>query len=276
MQGSKLVIHWNNRFTSGMAYVMLGRSQCLEDIYIQGNFDTTRIHCSQEALEESRRLEEVAKECTTPSFFQPSNGSVTIGFINIQSYMAHLEDLLQDPYLMSCDILGLGETWLNPGEEMEIKGFKTYFGNGGRGKGIAAAHKKEIVSSVQIIVQTNFSLIFLSFEPVMIIFAYLSQGASYAEVVKEFKNHLTPSSQAIILGDMNFEWQTENNYFTDFMRASGYQQLVNEPTHDCGRVIDHIYISPSLNVNNLKMEKRSVYFSDHDAIFVKFDNWKYL
>ena len=36
--GSKVVIHWHKNMTNGMAYVMLGRCEKLEDIYIAGKY----------------------------------------------------------------------------------------------------------------------------------------------------------------------------------------------------------------------------------------------
>ena len=38
---------------------MLSRSERLEDIYISGELDVSKIKCDAEALEESKRLEEV-------------------------------------------------------------------------------------------------------------------------------------------------------------------------------------------------------------------------
>ena len=40
-----------------MAYVSLGRSTRLRDIYIKGKVDVQGIHASQEALEETERLQ---------------------------------------------------------------------------------------------------------------------------------------------------------------------------------------------------------------------------
>ena len=42
-----------------MGYVMLGRSQRLDDIYISGELDVSQIKCDPKALEESKRLEEL-------------------------------------------------------------------------------------------------------------------------------------------------------------------------------------------------------------------------
>ena len=58
---SKVVIHWSGKFKSrknaGMAYVALGRSEELKDIYIKGEVDPKGIHASPEALEETKRIE---------------------------------------------------------------------------------------------------------------------------------------------------------------------------------------------------------------------------
>ena len=57
--GTAVNIHWPNVKKPGMIYVMLGRSERLEDIYISGELDVSKISCDQEALEESKRLEEI-------------------------------------------------------------------------------------------------------------------------------------------------------------------------------------------------------------------------
>ena len=43
----------------GMAYVMLGRSSRLQDLFIAGELDVNEIKCDPNALEESNRLEEI-------------------------------------------------------------------------------------------------------------------------------------------------------------------------------------------------------------------------
>ena len=57
--GTAVNIHWPNVKKPGMIYVMLGRSERLDDIYISGELDVSKISCDQEALEESKRLEEI-------------------------------------------------------------------------------------------------------------------------------------------------------------------------------------------------------------------------
>ena len=51
-----------------------------------------------------------------------------------------------------------------------------------------------------------------------------------------------------------------------------YEQIVQEPTHISGTLIDHVYIKKSLfNILDIKCIVKNTYFSDHDAVIVKFD-----
>ena len=57
-----MVIHWHKMLQAGMAYVMLGRSECLQDVYIdKKDYDVSKIRCSPLAKNESDRLEEKAE-----------------------------------------------------------------------------------------------------------------------------------------------------------------------------------------------------------------------
>ena len=57
--GSQLVVHWHKNMPAGMAYVMLGRTELLSDMYIAGDFNVDQIKCDQSALAESNRLLEL-------------------------------------------------------------------------------------------------------------------------------------------------------------------------------------------------------------------------
>ena len=50
--------------------------------------------------------------------------------------------------------------------------------------------------------------------------------------------------------------------------AIGFQQLVHEPTHVRGRIIDHAYIHDLSGRLKLHVERYSPYYSDHDALCI--------
>ena len=65
-EGTILVVHWSNRMQAGLAYVMLGRCQRLEDLFIvRDKYDVSKIRCCKEAKQESDNLDERAQERKT-------------------------------------------------------------------------------------------------------------------------------------------------------------------------------------------------------------------
>ena len=69
----------------------------------------------------------------------------------------------------------------------------------------------------------------------------------------------------IVLGDFNFSYQNDLP-ISSLMQRFNYEQLVEEPTHIRGGLIDQVYVSKDFSVfNHLKSQVLSVYYSDHDA-----------
>ena len=107
---SKLIVHWNKHFQHGMAYVMLGRCESINDLYISGNFDPALIKCSPDALEEAKRISKLIKD---RSFLeaQLNQSCLKISYLNIRSFVPHIEDLKRLQTFMKSDVFGLGEIW---------------------------------------------------------------------------------------------------------------------------------------------------------------------
>ena len=47
-------------------------------------------------------------------------------------------------------------------------------------------------------------------------------------------------------------------------RLQGFKQMVNKPTHDSGTIIDHIYVSQTLNTK--QTDVTDCYYSDHNCM----------
>ena len=47
-------------------------------------------------------------------------------------------------------------------------------------------------------------------------------------------------------------------------RLQDFKQMVNKPTHDSGTIIDHVYVSQT--VNTMQIDVTDCYCSDHDFI----------
>ena len=56
------------------------------------------------------------------------------------------------------------------------------------------------------------------------------------------------------------------------MQPFNFEELVGEPTHIRGGLIDQVYVSKGFSLfSHLKSQVLSVYYSDHDAIEVTTD-----
>ena len=123
-----------------MAYVSLGRSEQLKDIYIKGKIDPAGIHASPIALEATKRLQNIFDE-RLEKIAALKEKFWKISYLNVRSLRKHFEDLAIDNYIMTSDIFGLGETWLEEDETRMFPGYKEYNSNYGRGKGVSVFSK---------------------------------------------------------------------------------------------------------------------------------------
>lgn len=118
-----------------MAYVTLGRTELLKDIFIRGKVDPEGIHASPKALEETKRLQNLFDQN-----FQILNEREQkfwkISYLNVRSLQGKQKDVVNDNFLMSSDIFALAETWMKPGDSVAFNGFEGHFENHGQGKGL--------------------------------------------------------------------------------------------------------------------------------------------
>ena len=266
--GSKVIIHWNKQMHNqkGMSYVMLGRTQVLDDIHILGEVDFKGIQCSKAALEESKRLFQMftTREQKEHEFLSLH---WKISYLNVRSLKCHRKDILRDNHLMVSDILSFGETWLEPGETVDIGEYKAVYVNAGRGKGVATFSNMETVSEPLTLNAAAFSAILVSTKHFDIVSLYISQGHNHDSLCEKMEDLINESRPMAIVGDMNMKIH-KNNPFQGFLSNKGFHQLISEPTFDSGSLIDHVYVNQGLLNLGCTVEKTSVYYSDHDAISI--------
>ena len=267
--GSKLIVHWNKRLIDGMAYVMLGRCERLEDIYICGDLNTGKIRVNTAALEESERLEQLYNSRMLER--SHLDACLKVSYLNVRSVLAHLEDIKKSPILMSSTVLGFGETWLEQDTTVDLPGFHGIFENVGRGKGICAFSKQVLLFSK--VSDEGLSAIKLNIHSIEIIFLYLSQGVEWLKVKDVLNSWINPSCPTLIMGDMNWHWCPDSNHpMKTYLQSKGLKQLLRESTHDLGHCLDHIYINGHLEQMEHIIETQSPYHSDHDILTMYFPN----
>ena len=80
------------------------------------------------------------------------------------------------------------------------------------------------------------------------------------EVIAQFQN--LPICD---VGDLNEDVSiTSNTCHNTMFKLQGLQQMIKKQTHDSGTIIDHVYISHTLNT--IQTDVTGCYYSDHDFI----------
>ena len=259
----------------GMAYVMLGRCENLNDIYIAGDFNKEGINCSPGSLEESEALKKrfIEKQDTKK---RNRLAEVKISYLNIMRLFATNHDnMLDDDELMDSDMIGLGETWLQPEEERSFEGFQSEFASSGNGKGVAALLKNAIHYSCRKVSTSLMSLIFLTTTELKVVFMYLSQGFDKEEVLRLLDECMDGEEAIAIMGDVNWDYFGKPDHkMKDFMASKGFSQLIQEATHEKGKTLDHIYVNQILKQRGCYASQQSVHYSDHDIVSLHVPNAK--
>ena len=80
------------------------------------------------------------------------------------------------------------------------------------------------------------------------------------EVIAQFQN-----VPICVVGDLNEDVSiTSNTCCCTMFKLQGLQQMIKKPTHDSGTIIDHVYVSHTLNT--IQTDVTDCYYSDHDFI----------
>ena len=80
------------------------------------------------------------------------------------------------------------------------------------------------------------------------------------EIIAQFQHVPT-----CIVGDFNEDASiTSNTGCCAMFRSQAFKQMVNKPIHNSGTIIDHVYVSQT--VNTIQTDVTDCYYSDHDFI----------
>ena len=86
-------------------------------------------------------------------------------------------------------------------------------------------------------------------------------------------NMINLKNKTFIIGDFNLNViDDRSNMITKELSKLGFRQLVQEPTHIQGGLIDHCYVSQNILLTNVRINQKSVYYTDHDMIEILYTN----
>ena len=92
----------------------------------------------------------------------------------------------------------------------------------------------------------------------------MSKGCQFDHLVEDANSLMVSGLPSIVLGDFNFDSDNQN-CFVDFMRAKDLVQIVNQPTHKDGGLIDHCYV-PKEFQERIKLQLEYPHYSDHASV----------
>ena len=79
----------------------------------------------------------------------------------------------------------------------------------------------------------------------------------------------TNNGSVLIVGDMNWDFPSATNAMKEFLSVNNFSQMVTNPTHEDGGLLDHVYVKLEDDSNNtVNVDQRAKYYTDHDAIFI--------
>ena len=257
-------------FQAHQAYVMIGRLQFLDQIFISGKFDIKKIYADQKVLREYEKMNKRSLNNNPLPWLKKSKSQIKIATLNICSLLNKLVDLKSDHNIVNADMIHLAETWLEEGgeERYKMEGYKGKFLSAGRGRGLASYHKdmfKYETSSqgegyqIQKFVNLEGDLHTISL--------YRSSTFSIKSFTQKLLEVITWDVTTVVSGDVNIcARDNPNNILTAKLTAGGFRQLSNEPTHNQGHVLDHLYILDTKSFLSSEAIRTPVYFSDHDIL----------
>ena len=261
---NSLIVDLRGVRESAQAYVILSRVQSLQQLYIIESLCPEKITACIKALAELDRMIKVAIN---------NNLSVkdTIVSCNIRSIMKNFIDFMLFTTKKNAKVLCLQETWLEPTaanlDLMEDIAWSQENVCFGRGRGLTTFHKQEFQWKANVKCE-GFQLTLIESSELNLINVYRSSNAETSSFLSHLGSLLDTSKQTVILGDFNLCYLSQRNHpIFKFLESIDFHQMVENPTHIEGRLIDLVF----LNDGNLKVDIRQIaqYFTDHDLLEIR-------
>ena len=102
---------------------------------------------------------------------------------------------------------------------------------------------------------------------------YRSQNCAWTDFIEALKSMLDTKRNTLVTGDFNICYnENRSNKIIDFLQRNGFKQLVHNPTHIRGRLIDQAYWLDKTGNNSIELERYAPYYSDHDGLCIS--TWK--
>ena len=154
----------------------------------------------------------------------------------------HYQDLRSDDAILQSNIIFLNETWQESDEanqDLDIPNYELLLNSKGKGKGIATYFNKTIFQHDSNIKEEKMQLSKFTSSFLDIIAIYRSQGGSYNDLNRYIEMMDSGEGPLLVIGDLNFCFlASKNNPTKQFLGRKKFTQIIQEPTHIEGYLLD--------------------------------------
>ena len=273
----KVAIDLRSVFGANQAYVMMGRVQQLEQLFLIGSLAEAKIYADKGAKDQLEVLKARSLNRNPPVWEKLYGQCAKVYCHNVCSLRDKMDDLRLDPVLRGADVIILLETWLDPevstsDQSLQMDNFQLHLNSIGRGKGVAVYLKNERFIQTQTVSSADLQISVLESADLTVVTLYRSQAdRSLAEQLAEV---IPPEGRCLVIGDFNICSRTNSNQevFTNLV-GRGFILMVSEATHLGGGRIDQAWFRGSAE-GSVNLQLYSPYYTckDHDALlFTAYD-----
>ena len=241
---TRLVGHMERINQAAQAYVLLGRIQSIDQLYLS-SLDSSKIKINQEALAEAFRLPSVTLNPKRPLWYETSHFKIC--HLNIRSLSKHFDDLRYDPTMLQSNIICLSETWMIDNNVNDFKRtgyvYNALFNSCGRGKGMAIYYSIQDVKYLHIC-SYPCQMSKLSISNYDIFVFYRPQNCPQTELLALIQEHRSINTTTVICGDFNLNLLgKDTNCIYDFLLSNGVYTSHHDANALLGGLLDHIYVN---------------------------------
>ena len=137
------------------------------------------------------------------------------------------------------------------------------------GKGIAIYSKKGILKHEADINEENMQLSKFSSSSIDIVVLYRSQNGNLKDLSQKLDSLLDKQKPQLVIGDFNFCFlENSSNSTKKYLKENDFTQLIIEPTHIEGNLLDQAHIRDVRRDHKFSAELQSKYYTDHKALKV--------
>ena len=266
-------MHLKSIFGPNQAYVMFGRVENLDQLFILDSLPENKIYCDQDAKDQLEIMRARSENKNPPAWRRRLEDSLKISYLNINSLRSKIDEVKADPNFPFADIIIFGETWLEESTEatvsdLQLHGYQLHLNNAGRGKGLATYYKSDQFKLLRDITQQDLQLSIMTSANATIIGFYRSQNNTS---LLDFLHEVLPQiiNTCIIVGDFNICSISEANHpVLQTLTAYGFQEMVKKPTHLRGGHIDMLWMRERHRLAEANLYSPYYTCKDHDCILL--------